>query len=165
MDIKEAFIQLFTDDPVNWVKWVIVFVVLILGYRFSIPLYEKVSYRFSFDYKRDIARARGHIIRATLLYRHKTGDVWKYDWNARYEYSIDGKTRTYGTFFRNPNTPPLVLYLYYVDNPRHLFAMEDNSIGKTFGNFCSSLITLFFTVLPWILACITTAVLQIPLPQ
>lgn len=41
MEIKEAFYDLFTDNPVNWVKWGVVFLILILGYVVAIPLYKK----------------------------------------------------------------------------------------------------------------------------
>ena len=32
MGIQEALTGVFTDDPLNWVKWAAVFAVLILGY-------------------------------------------------------------------------------------------------------------------------------------
>ena len=31
MSIREALIHMFTDDPVNWLKWALVFAVLIGG--------------------------------------------------------------------------------------------------------------------------------------
>ena len=37
-DMKEAFYRTFTDDPVNWIKWGVVLVVLVLGYVLAIPL-------------------------------------------------------------------------------------------------------------------------------
>ncbi len=75
MEIKEAFYDLFTDNPVNWVKWGVVFLILILGYVVAIPLYKKIQYRISWERKRDIARSRNHVIEATLLKKHPTGDT------------------------------------------------------------------------------------------
>ena len=65
--MKEEFYRVFTDDPVNWVKWAVVFAVLILGYVVAIPLYRKVSYRLSWERKRDIARSRNHVLKAKLV--------------------------------------------------------------------------------------------------
>ena len=56
MSIKEALIGVFSDDPINWLKWGIVFAILIGGYIIAIPLYGKVSSRLSWERKRDIAR-------------------------------------------------------------------------------------------------------------
>ena len=42
MSIKEALIGVFSDDPINWLKWGIVFAILIGGYIIAIPLYGKV---------------------------------------------------------------------------------------------------------------------------
>ena len=58
MSIKEALIGVFSDDPINWLKWGIVFAILIGGYIIAIPLYGKVSSRLSWERKRDIARSR-----------------------------------------------------------------------------------------------------------
>ncbi|WP_394965353.1 hypothetical protein [Candidatus Allofournierella excrementigallinarum] len=91
MDYREEFVKLFTDDPVNWAKWAAVFAVLIFSYCFSIPLFNKVSYRLGREYKRDLARKRGHIIKAFILDQHPSGDAGKYDWYAKYEYSLDEK--------------------------------------------------------------------------
>ena len=40
--LKEAFYRTFTDDPVNWIKWGVVLVILVVGYVIAIPLYGKV---------------------------------------------------------------------------------------------------------------------------
>lgn len=160
MDYQAAFYSLFTDDPVNWVKWVIVFVVLILGYRFAIPLLQKVSYRLGLDYKCDLARARGHVIKSFIQEQYSTGDPGHYNWHAKYQYSLDGKKRIYRAFFKHPNHPPRILYLYYVNNPRRLFARDEYHWSVLYG-----LVILFVIFLPWILACATMVVLRIPLPQ
>ena len=85
MDLKEAFYRFFTDDPVNWIKWGIVFAVLILGYVVAVPLYKKIYYRLSWERKRDIARSRDHVIRAKLVKKYPTGEVANYNWHATYQ--------------------------------------------------------------------------------
>ena len=45
MNTKEAFVRLFTDDPINWIKWGLVFAILIGGYILAVPLYSKVHSR------------------------------------------------------------------------------------------------------------------------
>ena len=49
LSIQEALITMFTDDPVNWLKWAIVFAVLIGGYAIAVPLYKKVSHGVSWE--------------------------------------------------------------------------------------------------------------------
>ena len=115
MEIKEAFYDLFTDNPVNWVKWGVVFLILILGYVVAIPLYKKIQYRISWERKRDIARSRNHVIEATLLKKHPTGEVARYNWYATYQYSINGEEKQYKAYFKHPMTPPLKLSLYYLN--------------------------------------------------
>ena len=95
MGIKEALISLFTDDPLNWIKWGVVFAVLIVGYVIAIPLYKKISYHLSWERKRDIAKSRGHIIKATLTNKHPSGEVAHYNWHAVYHYTFQGEARQY----------------------------------------------------------------------
>lgn len=90
MSIKEALIGVFSDDPINWLKWGIVFAILIGGYIIAIPLYGKVSSRLSWERKRDIARSRDHVIKAALVKKHPKGEVGKYDWSATYHYELQG---------------------------------------------------------------------------
>ena len=42
MSITEALIGVFSDDPINWLKWGIVFAILIGGYIIAIPLWESL---------------------------------------------------------------------------------------------------------------------------
>ena len=152
MDYREAFVALFTDDPVNWVKWVVVFAVLILTYFISIPLYKKVSYR--------LGRERGHVIKAYIVSQHSSGDVGEYDRHAKYEYTLDGKKKVYRAYFNYPNRPPRVLYLYYVNSPRRLFSMDEYHWDVPL-----ALLMLPIVFLPWILAALTMLALGIPLPD
>lgn len=41
VSITEALTGVFSDDPINWIKWGIVFAILIGGYIIAIPLYGK----------------------------------------------------------------------------------------------------------------------------
>ena len=66
---------MFTDDPVNWLKWAVVFAILIGGYAVAVPLYKKVSHGVSWERKRDIAKSRDHIIKASLVDKHPSGEV------------------------------------------------------------------------------------------
>ena len=125
MGIKEALISLFTDDPLNWIKWGVVFAVLIAGYVIAIALYKKISYHLSWERKRDIAKSRGHIIKATLTNKHPSGEVAHYNWHAVYHYTLQGEARHYTAYFKHPATPPLFLYLYYIDNPNKLFSCDE----------------------------------------
>lgn len=41
MSIQEALLTMFTDDPINWIKWAVVYAILIGGYVIAVPLYKK----------------------------------------------------------------------------------------------------------------------------
>ena len=125
MSIQEALTTMFTDDPINWLKWAVVFAILIGGYAIAVPLYKKVSRGVSWERKRDIAKSRNHVIKAALADKHPSGEVSRYDWHATYRYTIDGEERQYTAFFKHPSTPPLYLYLYYVDDLNKLFSCEE----------------------------------------
>ena len=158
LSIQEALITMFTDDPVNWLKWAIVFAVLIGGYAIAVPLYKKVSHGVSWERKRDIAKSRDHVIKASLADKHPSGEVSRYDWHATYHYTIDGKERQYTAYFKHPSTPPLYLYLYYVDDPDKLFSCEEYHYENHKG-----LLPLPVIFLPWILAGIALVLLGVDL--
>lgn len=157
--MKEALYSLFTDDPINWMKWGIVFVVLVLGYVAAVPLYAKVNNCLSWERKRDIARSRNHVIKATLLKKHPTGDVANYNWHATYRYSLNGEQKQYTAYFHHPNIPPLTVYLYYINTPKKVFCYEEYH----WENY-KALLLFPLMFLPWILAIITIFVLRIELP-
>ena len=157
MSIKEALIGVFSDDPINWLKWGIVFAILIGGYIIAIPLYGKVSSRLTWERKRDIARSRDHVIKAALVKKHPKGEVGKYDWSATYHYELQGEEREYHAYFKEPTRPPVYLYLYYLDNPRKLFSVEEYHYEK-------AILLLPIIFLPWILALAAMFLLNIPLP-
>ena len=158
MSIQEALITMFTDDPINWLKWAIVFAVLIGGYAVAVPLYKKVSHGVSWERKRDIAKSRDHVIKTALADKHPTGEVSRYDWHATYHYTIDGEERQYTAYFKHPSTPPLYLYLYYVDDPDKLFSCEEYHYENH-----KAILLLPVIFLPWILACIALVLLGVDL--
>ena len=160
MRIQEALIHMFTDDPVNWLKWALVFAVLIGGYFVAFPLYGKTSYGMSWERKREIARSRNHIIKAALVKKHPSGDVASYNWHAIYRYMLQGEEHRYTAYFKHPSTPPLYLYLYYVDNPNKLFSCDEYHYENHKG-----LLLLLVIFLPWILAMVVFALLDVEPPR
>ena len=158
MTIKDALTGVFTDDPVIWIKWGSVCAILIGGYAIAIPLYGKLSSRLSWERKRDIARSRGHVIKAALIRKHPKGEVGKYSWSATYRYEFQGKEQKYHAYFKEPASPPVWLYLYYLDNPRRLFSVEEYHYENH-----KAILLLPVIFLPWILAVIAMFLLNIPL--
>lgn len=156
--IQEALTAMFTSDPVNWLKWAVVFAILIGGYAVAVPLYKKVSHSAGCERKRDIAKSRGHVIKASLAAKHPTGEVSRCNWHAAYRYTIDGQEQQYTAYFKHPSTPPLYLYLYYVDDPGKLFSCEEYRYENHKAVF---LLPLIF--LPWILAGIALVLLRVDL--
>ena len=108
--------------------------------------------------KRDIAKSRDHVIKASLLDKHPTGEVSRYNWRATYRYTIDGEERRYTAYFKHPSTPPLYLYLYYVDDPNKLFSCEEYHYENHKAIFLFPVI-----LLPWILAGIALVLLGVDL--
>ena len=160
MGIKEALTGVFTSDPVNWVKWGLVFAVLIGGYVLAIPLYRKISYHLSWERKREIARSRDHVIKAALVKKHPRGAAGSYSWSAVYRYTLQGEERQYHAYFREPESPPLYLYLYYLHNPRRLFTAEEYHYEYHKGILLAPVLFM-----PWILAIAAIFLLDIPLPS
>jgi len=101
---------------------------------------------------------RDHVIKASLADKHPSGEVSRYDWHATYHYTIDGKERQYTAYFKHPSTPPLYLYLYYVDDPDKLFSCEEYHYENHKG-----LLLLPVIFLPWILAGIALVLLGVDL--
>ena len=60
---------------------------------------------------------------------------------------MDGGEREYHAYFKHPATPPVYLYLYYLDDPKKLFSCEEYHYEN------HKAILLFPMIfLPWILA-------------
>ncbi len=60
--VRGPLLEMFTDDPVNWVKWAVVFTVLIGFFILSFKIYGKIEYHLSIQKKADQARAKGYVI-------------------------------------------------------------------------------------------------------
>ena len=156
-DLRESFYQTFTDDPANWAKWIVVLIVFVLGYVIAVPLYGKARCRLSWKRKRDIAKSRGHVIRAELIDRYPTGEPAEYHWYASYQYTADGKEKRYKAYFHT--APPRVLYLYYLNSPKRLFSVNEYHYGNH-----KAPVLLPIILLPWALAVLAVFVLRIEIP-
>lgn len=159
MEMKDALYGLFTDDPLNWVKWGVVFLIFILGYVVAIPLYKKIYYWLSWERKRDIAASRNQVIEAILLKKRPRGETARYNWYATYQYSINGEKKQYKAYFKHPMTPPLKLNLYYLNSPNRLFSYEEYHWESHKGFI---LFPILF--LPWIMAVAMLFLLRIEIP-
>ena len=110
----------------------------------------------SWERKRDIAKSRDHVIKAALADKHPTGEVSRYNWRAVYRCTVEGEERQYVAHFKHPATPPLYLYLYYVDDPDKLFSCEEYHYENH-----KAILLLPVIFLPWILACIALVLLGV----
>lgn len=124
---ENKFTEMFTDDPVNWVKWIVVLAVFIAGFFVAFKaekLFEPILE--SRERKRQTALERGNVIEAKLISRslRNHGEKGAREWYGKYEYTVGGKTKIYHATFYHIS-PPHVLRLYYVDNPKRLFSMEE----------------------------------------
>ena len=129
-ELGDALRHMFTDNPVNWFKFALVFAILVVGYIIALPVYKKVEYYISRERKRDIALSRGHVIDAKLVKYWQDYDEsdtgWR-DWytHATYEYVMGDQTKKYRAIFRNGGSPDPILHLYWIDNSRKVFAVDD----------------------------------------
>lgn len=148
--------EAYSTDPVNWVKWVIVYAVLIIGYIVMFPIYKKVSYFISYRRKRDIAMSRNHVIQAKRIKSYVSIEDSDYSCHGTYTYIVDGKEKKYRALFKNTRHAPVILYLYYVDNPKKVFAYDEYHWQNHKG-----IILLILIAIPWILAAVTMLVLKV----
>ena len=158
-DLKNGLLKLFTNDPINWIKWVIVFAVLVLGYVILIKSKTVHAIYYKWEIKRDKARAKGNIIKATLIKSYPYGDPGSYSWTTTYEYTLNGETKKYRAYFNNASgisQPPRILYLYYINSPKHLFSVEEYH----WDGF-SGIVIFLITFAPWFLAAFFVWLLKI----
>lgn len=141
-------------NPINWVKWGIVFAVLILGYVFTSDLYDKVKYLMSYERKRDIAQSKGHVLEATLV---------KYRWydhkfHALYHYRLGEENKSYRVLSAT-GRPPEKINLYYIHRPGifRIFAVE----GEHWDKNIRGLPVISVMLLPWFLAFLAAAILHV----
>lgn len=155
--------EVFTNDPINWLKWAVVFAVLIVSFIISGKIIKKISYVLQGQKKVDEAKEKGNVIKATRVSSRKEYESLKKRHSgktkhfASYEYEVDGETCVYNGYFRH-RTPPKTITLYYKNNPHKPFCMEDYQ-WNPFGG----IVYLFFILIPFLLAGFTAIALGIPL--
>ena len=124
-EVIQGMDSFLSGNPINMVKWGSVFVVIIVGYIVLIK--SKIIMRIvkKWEYKRDIAISRNHVVEAKLISEYPYGEAPNYEWHAKYSYVIDGKELKHTAIFNNPARPPQILKLYYVNNPKRVFSEEE----------------------------------------
>lgn len=123
--IKEGLTQLFSNDPIIWEKWLLVFISIILTVvvRIKFNIDEKFKLSKKLDEKVKKAIKNKHIINATLVSSHIGSE--KNTCGGKYEYEINGKKYKYNAMFTGTEYPRRVLHLYYENNPRKVFTNEE----------------------------------------
>ncbi len=144
--------EILANNPIDWIKWAVVFGVLIVAFVISAKIIKKLSYVLQGQKKVDEATAKGHVIKAYRVssrseYENfgKRHEEHKKNF-ASYEYEIDGETKTYNGYFKY-KIPPKKITLYYIDNPKRVFCMDDYQ-WNPFGG----MIYLIFILVPFLLA-------------
>ena len=162
-NLKSGLLRMFTDDPVNWIKWGIVFAVLIVVFIISYKITKKIEYRLSVQRKADIARSKGHVIEGARLKKARKKGTYeerkesnKTTYSGTYVYTLNGEEKEYRAYFGN-NYPPKQIDLYYKNSPKKLFSVEEYYWGAPKGILFLSLIFL-----PFIVAALTGIALDIP---
>lgn len=126
--LKEAWIQLFGDNPISWFKWFIVFIVL--GLSFYILVYKifgKIEHKTDIKRKIEKAQAKGNMLKGILIktkIRHHK-DSTKRTFRGVYEYKVNGIKYKYSTFFPDDIQPPRIINLYYINSPKKIFCEEE----------------------------------------
>ena len=122
--IKEGLTQTFSNDPIIWGKWLLVFIAFILTIvvRIKFKIDDKFAPSKKLDEKVKKAIENKHIINATLISSrvYRENDTC----SGRYEYEINGKKYKYSAMFTGIY-PRRILHLYYEDNPRKVFTNEE----------------------------------------
>lgn len=122
--IKEGLTQTFSDNPVIWGKWLLVFITFILTFviRIKFKIDDKFDPFKKLDEKVKKAIDNKHIINATLI----SSRVYRENNTCRgmYEYEINGEKHKYNARFMGIY-PRRTLHLYYEDNPRKVFTNEE----------------------------------------
>lgn len=125
---KEGFIQLFSNDPVVWFKWILVFLTIIISIiiRIKFKIDDKISPIYKLNKKVEKAREMNHVIEAKLIKKYVDfDDNNRRTYSGKYEYVIDGRTYNYTAIFYEEHYPPRILYLYYDKSPNKLFTNEE----------------------------------------
>ncbi|MCD8248508.1 MAG: hypothetical protein LUC60_01390 [Lachnospiraceae bacterium] len=159
----DELINRITSNPVNAMKWVVVFVVLVLSHIPCIKLSKRMDYFIGWEKKRDRALLKGHEITAKLVRGYKDyaveGTVADRMAQGVYEYELNGELRKYRTHFQGRVSPPTVLKLYYLDNPRKVFSVEEY---RWLDNL-KALPGFFLAAMPWLIAAGVVILLRVEL--
>jgi hypothetical protein len=147
--------EVFTNDPINWIKWGVVFAVLIVSFIISGKIIKKIGYVLQGQKKVDEAKKKGNVIKADRVSSRKEYESLekrhsgKTKHFATYEYEVDGETCVYNGYFRH-KLPPKTITLFYIDNPQKVFCMDDYQ-WNPFGG----MVYMFFILIPFALAALT----------
>ena len=122
--LQEGLTQIFSDNPIIWGKWLLVFAVVILTIvvRVKFKIDDKFDPSQKLDKKVKKAIDNNHIINATLISSYV--DREKNTCREKYEYEINGEKHTYSAMFTGIYTRR-ILHLYYEDNRRKVFTNEE----------------------------------------
>lgn len=121
---KESFIQLFSNNPVIWMKWILVFLTMIISIiiRIKFKIDDKISPMYKLNKKVEKAREMNHVIEAKLIKKYiDFDDNNRRTYSGKYEYVVDGNTYHYTAIFYQEQIPPRTLYLYYDKSPNKVF--------------------------------------------
>lgn len=127
--IKDGLTQLFSNNPVIWGKWLLVFTSVILTFviRLKFRIDDKLDPFTKLDEKVKKAIENKHIINAKLVKRYihfNQNHIRTY--KGKYEYEIDGRKRNYTAIFYGEQQPPIILHLYYENTPTKVFTNEES---------------------------------------
>ena len=98
-EVIQGVDSFLSDSPINMVKWGSVFVVIIIGYIVLIKSKIIMKIVKKWEYKRDIAISRNHVVEAKLISEYPYGEAPNYEWHAKYSYVI----------VDSPNDKPVIL--------------------------------------------------------
>ena len=156
VEIIQGVDSFLSDSPIDMVKWGSVFVVIIIGYIVLIKSKIIMKIVKKWEYKRDIAISRNHVVEAKLISEYPYGEAPNYEWHAKYSYVIDGKELNHTAIFNDPARPPKILKLYYVNNPKRVFS-EEEYIPKPL----DGILVIVLVLLPFVAGTFTAILLRL----
>lgn len=145
MDAFEDFRNLISSINIEF-SYVICILIIISVFIIEIILIKKGILNFKNNKKRmEKAIKLNHIVKAhrTSYFDDDTSGHDVHSWyHAKYNYIVNGKTKTYK--YLSKNFPSYEITLYYVDNPNRLFHYEDKT----------SALAILIYIIPFIVAAI-----------
>lgn len=155
-EVIQGVDSFLSDSPINMVKWGCVFVVIIIGYILLIKSKIIMKIVKKWEYKRDIAISKNHVVEAKLISEYPYGEAPNYEWHAKYSYVVDGKELKHTAIFNDPARPPQILKLYYVNSPKRVFS-EEEYIPKPL----DGILVIVLVLLPFVAGTFTAILLRI----